>query len=425
MAPRYEGESNMKKYSKGRVEKHRGYWRLIIEWRDDTDSKGRHRLTRNTGIRCYPDSKDSDGTITKRDMRGQRLAEDKLAAWREQLIAAAEDDSREGSQKSLLDYSRDYLAIHPVKPSTKSGYEAAIKKLNGTTLGGTMVSEVGADAIRAWEQGMRDDGLNENTIAHYHAFLAQVLKYALAVGDISSYPIPAKSAPRRHPKPINTLTSEQARTVIDTLMSNPLDPGNLAAIIALTTGMRRGEVCALRWQDVDLDAHRLHVVHALSKDHGYRLDSPKDPQGGDATRSFGIGRGLADMLARRRALMQEECRNLEVDWSESLYVLGSVTTGSWASPDIIGRHWSTLAKIENWRGSQGERVRFHDLRHSFATIAIVERRMDVVTLAEILGHRDVSVTLNLYAATLDEAKARAMGEIDSALLGDARDTWHS
>jgi len=67
--------------------------------------------------------------------------------------------------------------------------------------------------------------------------------------------------------------------------------------------------------------------------------------------------------------MREELADLG-EWDEGLYVLGSAVTGDFKSPEVLGREWAALAAAENWRGTQGEHVRFHDLRHTFATLAI-------------------------------------------------------
>ena len=88
-------------------------------------------------------------------------------------------------------------------------------------------------------------------------------------------------------------------------------------------------------------------------------------------------------------------------------------TGKWHSPDILSREWRMLASSNGWRGSQGEQVVFHDLRHTFATIALNYRLIDVVTLSKILGHRNASMTLDIYATGLDDSMRRGMESYES------------
>jgi integrase len=74
-----------------------------------------------------------------------------------------------------------------------------------------------------------------------------------------------------------------------------------------------------------------------------------------------------------------------------------------------------LVRAEGWCGTQGEPVRFHDLRHAFATLVIKDRVMDVMALSRILGHRDASMTLNVYADALEESKRSGMDALDATL----------
>jgi integrase len=102
------------------------------------------------------------------------------------------------------------------------------------------------------------------------------------------------------------------------------------------------------------------------------------------------------------------------EWDEGLYVAGDAVTGAFGNPEVLGREWAALTAAEGWRGTQGEHVRFHDLRHTFATPAIANK-MDVMTVASILGHRDVSTTLNVYAIALEESKRKTMDAVDGIL----------
>jgi integrase len=190
-------------------------------------------------------------------------------------------------------------------------------------------------------------------------------------------------------------------------------PLAVAARLALMTGMRRGEICALRWQDVDLARRLIHVLHALSKSRGFVMDTPKDVAGKDSRRTIAIGPRLAELLMERKDAMRE-ARGEFSDWDESLFVVGDPVTGAFPNPQVLGREWAMLARAENWRGTQGEVVRFHDLRHTFATLAIANH-VDVMTVAGLMGHRDVSTTLNVYAIALEESKRAAMDEMDAVL----------
>lgn len=407
----------MKTYSKGFVQKDRGYWRAVISWQEDGKQ---HKMRRSTKVRCYPDKRDPDGKILKSDNRGKSAAEEILRRWRDELIAAqsAAESEPVTCDATLYDYAKGYFDLLHVKESTKSGYKAALSHLLGTDAGKTKIGDLTATDLYRWEQAMYEDGLKENTVAHYHAFVAQVLKHAVAEGDIPRSPAVPMRAPRRRPKPVNALTESATTHILERIASMGTSPLAVASTIALTTGMRRAEVCALRWLDVDLDHRTIHVIHALTKGHGFSLDTPKDPAGGDATRDIEIGLGLTELLKRRKEAMREEVASLGAGWDDSLFVIGNAA-GAFKNPEVLGREWSTMVQLEGWRGTQGEPLRFHDLRHAFATLAIADG-MDVMVLARVLGHRDASTTLNVYATALTDAKRAGMERMDSLMLGKDR-----
>lgn len=285
---------------------------------------------------------------------------------------------------SLAEYCERYIGFLHVKPSTMTGYRGGLRKMQGTPMGEKPLRKVTVDDIRQWEQGMREDGLSETTIGYYHALLAQVMKSASLEGKIDRNPLLAVEAPRRKYKPMNSLNSAQRLEVLKHTEGMENHSLGLAVRMALLTGMRRGEICALRWQDVDLNGRVIHVVHGLTKGQGFKLDTPKDPAGGDSTRFIPIGNVLVGYLLAHRAEQMQERAGMGLPWTDALFVLGDPLPGNFLNPETLGREWHMLVRAMGWRGSQGEYVRFHDMRHTFATLAISERVMDVMALSRVL-----------------------------------------
>ena len=119
--------------------------------------------------------------------------------------------------------------------------------------------------------------------------------------------------------------------------------------------------------------------------------------------------------------MTEECEEAGIDTDSddfeayfgSLYVLGTAD-GRWHNPTSLSREWSALASAMGLMGSQGRRVCYHDLRHSFATRAIAAGA-DVRSVSAVLGHANVSMTLNVYADASPDGKQRASGLVSREL----------
>ena len=414
-------------YSKGFVFKHHGKWRLALDYREGETKK---RLTKTTPIRCCEDTyDDATGKLIKRDNRGKAQATLLLNQWRDNLVlraSAAEDEARRIQEEerlrqgcadtSLYDYAQKYLSNHHAKESTLQGYRAALHRLNGSRAASTPIGELTAKEILEWEADLYKDGLTQTTVAKYHSFVSQVLKFATSVGDIDKHPLKGvMRAPRAVPKPVNALIEKDSLMVVRTLCSMERTDLVVGALIALKTGMRRAEICALRWTDIDFTADTIHLTHAFTKVvGGWRLDTPKDPCGGDATRDIPFGIELKELFDEWRYAQRRRLLDFGAQWSDSLFVIGNPYTGNNMSPAVFGRAWSTLATVMNWRGTQNEIVTLHDLRHTFATLAVAHN-MDIMCLASILGHRDPGFTLRRYAIVLEDSKRRSMQIMDGVI----------
>lgn len=394
-------------YSGGSLSKNHGIWRATISYQEDGKQ---HRLTKSTGIKCYPGA----------DNRNKAKAEAIMRRWREELVLADAEQNPEGSEMPFFDYCERFLSMHHVKATTMSGYKANMTRLRGTQLGATKICEVTGDAIRKWEQDQREDGLSETTIGHAHAFLSMILKYATAEGTIPRNPILSVRSPKRVQKPVNSLTPEQRATILDKMDKCANYQLSTSVRLALLTGMRRGEICALRWCDVDLEDRVIHVTHALTKDHGFKIDNPKDPAGGNTLRDIPFGNALAGYLRAHKMRQRTELASVGGGWVDTIFVVGNPLDGTFFNPETLGRQWSMLVDAEGWTGTQGKKVRFHDLRHCFATLAIRYKSLDIMALSKILGHRDASMTLNVYADALEEAKREGMDAFDEALKLDRK-----
>lgn len=385
-------------YTKGGVTRRNGYWRLTIDVIDEDGA--RRRKTKMTRIKAVEGSN-----------AGERMARTELRRWRDQLIAeerSAEEPADEESV-TLSDYARAYLARHRVADVTREKYETTVR--NFAFLGAKPLRSITSADIEDWQAQRLDEGVSQVTLAGEHAFLAQVIKYAVAAGDLDRSPLGLVKAPKKTPKPVNCFTQEQAREVMRVLESMGTSAVPVAARIALMTGMRRSEICALRWRDVDFTGQTVSVVHALTRvKGGFVLSTPKDVSGRGATRTVPLAPALADLLLDVRRGQRDAAAARKRRWSSDYFVLGN-ERGEWKSPSKVTNEWRLLAQMQGWRGTQGERVTFHDLRHTFATIAIAQGT-DVMSLASILGHRDASMTLNIYALALAEPKRNTIAAVN-------------
>lgn len=391
------------RYTTGCVTKSGRFWRLCVDAVDEDGT--RRRLTRTTKVPCKKDTS-----------AGRRDALTALRRWREEL-EAAEEAAQEaakataGRAKTVASYAADYLAATKgrITAETYRGYRASVNALDRFPVGGVKLADLTANDVSSYDDELRAAGLGPVTVQKRHAYLAQITRHAVEVGDLDVDPCAAVKAPRAPRKPVNSLNKAAAREVMGQLIA--MGEGNAVAVaarLALMTGLRRGELCALRWHDWDEDAGLLRVNHALgaSYEGGRRLKGAKDPTGTGAERVVPVSGPLARLLRTLRDRQSDQCARLGCGWRASLYVIGDAL-GEPMNPDTLSRKWAATAQAYGWTGTTGEPLRFHDLRHTFATLAIAEGA-DVMSLAAVLGHRNPAMTMQVYAVALAGPKKQLM-----------------
>jgi integrase len=175
--------------------------------------------------------------------------------------------------------------------------------------------------------------------------------------------------------------------------------------VAVTAGLRQGELLGLRWEDMDLEAGKLQVRRTFSEARSGRIfEAPKGGKG----RWIRLTRKATEVLrAHRRAQLEERMR-LAGLWQDQGLVFPS-QVGTPLSARNLQRHFKSLLE----RASLPKSFRFHDLRHTCATL-LLRQGVNPKFVQELLGHADVTLTLNVYSHVLPDmgdAAAGAMGDV--------------
>ena len=412
-------------YSPGSVRKRGDRWQLQLRYRDSAGGKWR-TASNLTDIKCQ-----STGNA------GERTAKKALAEWRAAFIEAHEAELAEAARGATLTASTtaEYVAAYidtldrlGREGSTIAGYRRMEKYVRDgaplsadspedvapLTIGQIPLDDLSREAIQAWLNDMAER-LAPVTVKKALTVLRAALKNACRDGRLSSNPADYVDPPAMRKAAQNPLTDEQQRALLADLdaytAKHPEDPSRLALKTALLTGMRQGEICALRWADVDLGRGTIEVKQAIGRrgdafksgNASYYL---KEPKNGGSRREIPIPATLAKDMAERRRNVQAKCMAEGVRFSAELYVFGSID-GDFMNPHGLWMKWKRISKRLGLVGLDGNPPKFHDLRHTFATTAI-KHGMDVKTLSSILGHANAAMTLNIYASADPNAKRAAM-----------------
>ena len=177
-------------------------------------------------------------------------------------------------------------------------------------------------------------------------------------------------------------------------------------MLAVTAGLWRGELLGLRWEDVDLESGTLQVRRTLSEPKGgYVFEAPKSGEGRQVRLTR---RAVAALKEHRRRQLEERMRDVEF-WQDHGLVFPS-TVGTPLSGGNLTRAFKAALK----RAGLPAGTRFHDLRHTCATL-LLRQGVNPKFVQDLLGHADISLTLNVYSHVLPDMGGIAAGAMDDAL----------
>lgn len=417
----------MAEYSDGTYRKNAktGKWQGLLRYRDSPADPWRTK-TKVFDIPCRESSN-----------VGEARARRAFNEWREGFVAshdkALADAERAGRLEAYTtgDYVDSYideLVTLGRQASTIAGYRRMVKYLREgaplnesspldvapAAIGDIPLDDLTREAIQAWVNDMAER-LAPVTVKKALGVLKAALNEARKDERLDRNPAEFVDPPAMKAAAQNPLDERQQQVLLADLNAyteaHPNDPSRLAIKTALLTGMRQGEICALTWADVDLDARTITIRQSV----GRRGDSFKTgnasyyikvPKNGGSRRTIPLPPTLAADLRTRRVRMAEACMGAGVGLKPTMYVFGGID-GSFMNPHGLWVKWKRIAKRLGLVGLDGGAPKFHDLRHTFATTAI-KHGMDVKTLSSILGHANAAMTLNIYASADPDAKRAAM-----------------
>lgn len=285
--------------------------------------------------------------------------------------------------------------------------------IGNMSLGAIGAEEISEALIALGTNGGRGGrGLSSATLRAAHIAGSQVFEWAAARGLAKGNVFEGVERPRANYRKSRFLTMAQARELSVQMRSEVharmtrADVRStsfaLAACIAVDTGLRRGEIFALEWDDVNFETGRLSVSKAIKG--GGEVGEPKSPSG---VRSVAVGKGLMKLLREMQSWQNRAFPNRR--WPERQWVICDATGGR-ASMNAFEHWWRKWADGSGWEG-----LRFHELRHTHATLLIADG-VDVKTVQLRLGHSSADITMSCYAHALPLSDSMAAAALDKKLF---------
>jgi integrase len=256
--------------------------------------------------------------------------------------------------------------------------------------------------------GRGDEGLAARTIGHVHRLVHRMLRHAAAWGVVTQNVAAHVEPPSVTETEITILTEDQIGKVLEHLRGRTLRP---IVSLALATGMRRGELLALRWKDADLDDASVTVARSLEQTKGsLRFKAPKTKHG---RRKISVPAWMVAELRAHKAKQQERRLKLGMGRAPDDSLVFARWDGATRAP-----HWLTQKFGLTMAALKIEGVTLHSLRHTHAS-QLIAAGMDVLTISRRLGHGSPVITLKTYGHLFSNTDARA-AEIMQAAFANVR-----
>ena len=302
-----------------------------------------------------------------------------------------------------LDVVEDQLS-----PTSVREYRRLVARKIGPDLGKLRLSKVTTQRLDSYYSELtHEGGLSPASVRHVHAVLRGALGQGVKWGWIPTNPAVGASPPKIRRKEIKPPSVAVTRRLLDAADEHDPELGTLLRVLA-ATGARRGEVCGLRWSDLDTGSRTLSIQRSVASVAGGTI--VKDTKT-HAARRIALDDDTIDILERQRARLEHRAEMCELAFNEDGYVFTASADGADPlHPDTITGAFSRVCKSQGLKG-----VRLHDLRHLHAT-QLLAAGVPVRTVSGRLGHANASTTLNVYAHFL-EASDREAADVIGNLLG--------
>ncbi len=380
---------------KGHIrQRSKGSWSVILSWREAGKFKQKWYTAHGP----------------KRE--AQKLLAQKLADFNAGI--RAEEPARL-TVSEYLDRWLEEVARPNVRPTTFATYEATIRNhvipeigsLPLTRLTPARIQKFYADKLA----GPRADGkpgkLSRRSVQYIHSVLRIALGQAVRWNLVARNVIDLVTPPRVDKKKIEPMTIDQVKYLLETARGDRL---YALYYLALVTGLRRGELLGLKWSDLDLGIGILRVSRSLVDLRG--RPTLQEPKTAKSRRVIELPPAAIKVLQDHRAEQDNEKTFWDIDYQDG----GFIFTGLAGRPmnprylDLKFKALLTRAGLPDFR--------FHDLRHTFATLVIPGAGLKLAS--EILGHENISTTANIYGHVLDGATRKAISDVVSAITPEER-----
>ncbi|MDQ2905467.1 MAG: site-specific integrase [Chloroflexota bacterium] len=332
----------------------------------------------------------------------KEVQEQLKVALREQQQGMLMTTPQQTVEQFLTQWLEDHKAALRIRSYERYGELVRLHII--PVLGYHQLQKLTPQHVQAFYTKKLKGGLSSTTVNGLHAMLHKALDDAVRYNLIARNVCDAVSPPRRVHYEIQPLSMEQAQQFLAIAKGHSLEA---IFVLAITSGMRRGEILALKWQDINFSQNTLQVRRIFTRQPGNRYIEA-EPKTEKSRRSILLALIVVTLLKQHRARQLEAKLKAGSQWQDRDLVF-CTALGTPLNPSKVVDRFKTLLK----KGGLPS-IRFHDLRHSAATI-LLSLGVHPKVVQELLGHNQISMTMDIYSHVLPGMQRDAMAKLNDAL----------
>ena len=345
--------------------------------------------------------------------KGIREAKQMAREYMDRLNAEADVMPTVKKEKTVDETFKEYLKKQldtgEIEKSTYSNTIHSYNKYIKPYLGEYIFPLVDRTIIEGWIKWMYQLGLSQNTIHTTYSRLKKVYNHYFNIDVLKKDPFKGVKMPKRGEAKITHLTREQMEDVLTAVYDNytPDHPMYVGILLALYAGLRRGEICGLRWNDINFTTHTITIRTALGVSEGDGLgDYTKSPKNKSSNRTFPMVGHIEEALLARKSII-----NPKDNW----FVVGD--KDQFLRPQQYNRLFSEFVDRNELIDAYGRKIVPHSLRHNFATVGI-RGGIDIASLSLMMGHASRAMTLDTYGDANADALILASTKLNDTFNSD-------
>lgn len=353
--------------------------------------------------------KDKNGKRKTIKKRGFKTKSEARAAEREARVAWEKGTYIEPNKMTYGEYVTNWLANrNNISEQTRATNEGHLRNHILPVLGHIPLQKVGPEHIEELIRSLKDKGLASGTIKKIYNLVQTSFRAALKREYIARNPfdyLDDGDKPKVEKKKIDYWTKEEVKQFLSSFEEG--DRYRIIFVLAIYTGMRRGEILGLRWKDINFETGQISISQILAF-KGKLKDGAKTSAG---NRSIAMSPYVMSELKKHRLIIEREKRwriNQNEEYEDNDLVV--------CQPNGKPMSWSNFHKFWQRRliKSGVRPIRFHDLRHTCATL-LLSAGVHPKVVQELLGHSSIKVTLDLYSHVMPNLQSEAVKELDRML----------